>query len=239
MPILCEPFTRHQPQGPAARRHHAHEPRRRARASLLRDVDARRVHRRSGIGRDRDFEGDPVRSRLHHRLRRHDRRRRGRCARRRSSRARASLVIGCGAVGLNALQGAQARGRGDDHRRRRRRGQARTREAVRRDARRRRRLERRCARADPRAHRRPRRRLRLRGGGQPIDVPPVGRSGASRRPGGMARQDQRQRGGELPLGLADGREAHRALELRRRACRSAISPGSSRISRRPARCSTS
>ena len=77
LPILCEPFARNQPKGFLLD----------GRSRMKRDGD--QVHhysvtsthaeytRRAGVRRDRGAEGDSVRSRLHHRLRRDDRRGRG------------------------------------------------------------------------------------------------------------------------------------------------------------------
>ena len=137
------------------------------------------------------------------------------------------LVIGCGAVGLNALQGARLAGAAtiiaaDVGAAKLERAKAfGATHAV--DAERRRRR-----RPGPRAHRRPRRRPRVRGGRASCGVPPVRGGGAPGRPGGLARQGQRQPGRLVPLGIADGREADRPLELRRRPCRSATSRGCAR-----------
>ena len=77
LPILCEPFSRNQPRGFLLDGKLAHVARRCDGPPLFGNVDARPVHRRAGVGRDRRPEGDSFRSRLHHRLRRDDRRRRG------------------------------------------------------------------------------------------------------------------------------------------------------------------
>ena len=83
----------------------------------------------------------------------------------RVGRGASVLVIGCGAVGLNALQGARLAGAGDDHRRRRRRGASSSgRRPFGATARDRRRRATTSLDAGARAHRRPRRRLRVRGG---------------------------------------------------------------------------
>ncbi len=74
----------------AARRHVAHAPCRRTGAPLLGHLDACRIHGRAGVRRDRSAEGDSLRPRLHHRLRRHDRCRRGRAQGQGRSRVRAS-----------------------------------------------------------------------------------------------------------------------------------------------------
>ena len=153
------------------------------------------------------------------RERRRDRLRRGRastCCRARGSPARRAIIaVDVGAAKLDA--GAPVR-RHRRHRRRRRR-------------RARRRSARSPAAAAPTTSSRPpahEAAFRL-----------ARRGGAARRPGRLARQDQRRCGGRVPLGLADGREADRPLELRRRDAEARLPVARRAVPRRQARCSTS
>ena len=122
------------------------------------------------------------------------------------------VVIGCGAVGLNVIQGAKLVDAGQII-------------AVDVGAQK---LDARASSSAPRtlsiaarAMSSDRsRRLRRRGAdyvfeaaGHDAHLPAGGGSGAPGRTGGLAGQGERRSGGELSLGLADGRAPHRALEL--------------------------
>ena len=126
--------------------------------------------------------GDPVRPRLPDRLRRDDRGGRRHQHRARSATGDTVMVIGCGAVGLSAVQGARLAGAGaiiavdlDD-------AQAGAGAAARRHRAGRRRDAMTRSRRSASQTARPRRRCRVRGGGQPRRVPPS--SVEAVRPGG-------------------------------------------------------
>ena len=126
LPILCEELSRAR----AARRWHS-TAKSAARLPTARELQAadvpgrvRRILHRAGQQAIVVPKEIAVRSRLPDRLRRDDRRRRRAQCRRDRSMATAVMVIGCGAVGLAAVQGARLGRRRRDHRRRSRRRKA-------------------------------------------------------------------------------------------------------------------
>jgi len=141
------------------------------------------------------------------------------------------MVIGVGAVGLAAVQGARLAGAGQII-------------AVDLDPRKLALAERVGAtclvdahREDPAAVARAktaRRRCRARSCRQPPIVPRQRRGGASGRRGDLARQDRCRRRNCVPLGQPDGRQAHPAVELWRGAAGTRFSTPCPRLSRRQA-----
>ena len=133
-----------------------------------------------------------------------------------------AMVIGCGAVGLSAVQGARlagasqiiavdlddaklamAQGFGSNPCGQRPRGRSR--------------------RGSPSDHRRARCRLRAGSSGERSIVPLLDRGLSPGRADRLARQGGREPGGLVSLGCADGRETNHSLQLRRRADRNGFS----------------